>query len=267
MAFKHIINAAKQLYNSFKFDHRFVFIWLYDALFYFLAGLATYGYLMLFKSAVLALEPAADAFGTISQISNLADPALQGLSEVVLSGRNTFLVSIAVYTIFYVVMFAVLYALFKGLIWLVVLRKQPSWKYFSKLFMLDVVWLALWMFAFLLVFVTVKDDYAFPAQALWFLAFIHFTGILHYRYALHGSGKSFGEAFSIGTGKLGRFILPFVVFIVVLALLSKILWPILPHPESKPLDTLMLLVVIFAPIFAWFRPYIASVAGIEDSKR
>ena len=150
-----------------------------------------------------------------------------------------------------IVLQIITYSLCKGFIWLCLLDKRISGKYFIDVFKLNLLWWLVWLLPAVILAFGLKPNFIFAAIFV-FLIYVHLTGILHLSFAqTQNIRKSFAAVLSIGIGSFHKFIIPYVFAFLVYLIASK-LFLLLPKDQKSMLMAGIIFVVFY---LAWFRGY------------
>ncbi len=233
--------------NSFSFKKEFFLIVLYDALFYlsvFLIALI-FSFLLKFQMEKLGLTN----LGGL----NLAD------QQVIQSNVNlaqVLIASMIVYFVLFLLIALISYSFFKGIVWLTMLNKKPSFGYFKKFFLTNLIWWGVWIIPAVLALFGLKQEYFTLVFVLEAILYFHLTSILHLSFAKSQDIKrSFSKILPVGFGKIHHFIIPYVYALIVYIVLSQI-FRIIPQQQRVVLSTAILLALLY---LAWFRNYVKEV--------
>ena len=193
------LSSLDKFVKSFRFDKRHLFVIAYDALFYvsvfiisfILSALTNF---QMAKMGLMQLDPASLANTEILQ-SNIK------LTQV-------FFISLLAYIVIFLLILCVVYTIFKGLIWLTLLKKKSSYKLFKKFFFTNLIWMAIWIIPALLAILGLKPGFFTFIIILELILYLHLTSILHYTFAKTGDlKKAYSKVLPIGFGKIHLFII------------------------------------------------------------
>ncbi len=233
--------------NSFKLGKEFVFIALFDALFY--LSIFIFGWIFSILTKI--------QMGKLGLVQ--MDPVALTSIEVLESNiklAQLFITSLIIYVIIFLLLFIISYTLFKGLIWLTLLGKRPSLKYFKKFFFTNLIWAAIWIIPAILALFGLKPSYFTFVAILELLLYIHLTSILHYSFTeKQNLKKAYSRILPVGFGKIQSFIIPYVYALIVYIIVAQV-FRIIPQQEKVILAVALLLVLFY---LAWFRNYIRVI--------
>jgi hypothetical protein len=162
-------------------------------------------------------------------------------------------------------------ALFKGIIWAIIMNKKINAKFFFKFWALNLIWMIIvcGLMIFLISSIFMKfqpneTNYSISilAMNLYFLLVLYFTTIMYYAFAKTGKIKeTIKVLWTIGIKKIHKFVMPAFAIVIIVIILSIILLPLKLLPEIA-------MSIITAPILLflihWIRNYLTNV--IEDEK-
>ncbi|HSU72444.1 MAG TPA: hypothetical protein VLJ21_01185 [Candidatus Binatia bacterium] len=151
----------------------------------------------------------------------------------------------------------VAYIILQGFAWLAVVGKKPSGRFFVKFFLLNAGWLFVWAVVGWFFIVGLKSQFATVGLITLALLFLHLTALLQHASVSQGLSvkQSIAYAFSTGIGKLHRFIVPYLLAVVLFLLWSQV-WRIVPAQSISGFSFVVLACVIFAPFLAWYKFYL-----------
>ena len=262
---KHVL---QQFWHSFtNLDRRYLFMVLYDAVFLFVAGL-------------------------IIQLSGLALNAIKGLVVNIELDRATvvnqtttqleatkgqiqqFLWASGASIIAFVLLLLVAYALFKGLVWLTLYKQKPSWQYFKKFFLLNLLWALVWFVPWFAIIALIRIEaiqafgLAAPTTAKIVISLaiiilaVHPVTFMQAWFTMQSKPlikPALAAIFTKGYGQIHRFVVPYLLsFLVylVLAMVALFLNSKLDLSARIGTGILFLAAILF---INWFRTYLSSV--------
>ena len=148
------------------------------------------------------------------------------------------------------------YTIFKGLIWLALLNKKPSAKYFKKFFLLNLCWWIILFIPFIIVLFGMKQEYLIFALIVFAVGYVHMTSVMHFAFTREPRiGSSLKKAFVIGWGNIKDFLVPYSLIIALYFVLLQVFW-IVPKEPNTILFASLLFTVFF---LAWYRIYLAQI--------
>jgi len=150
----------------------------------------------------------------------------------------------------------IIYSVFRGLIWLTILKKKPSALYFKRFFLLNLCWWLILIIPFFITVFGVKQNYLFYAVILFAVAYAHVTSVMHYVFTKDlRIGLSLRQAFVVGCAGIKEFFVPYSFIVVVYFVLLQVFW-IVPKDTKTMLFASLLFTVFF---LAWYRLYLSTV--------
>lgn len=246
---KNYFNESFDLFlNSFKkINIDFIYVLVYDLLFYLITGLVFFIWFILLNnqySRLLGID--------------LANMFALGItyaerSVAIMKGFFLFVIlSAIILTIFIILNLS----LFKGLIWSRICREKFTIKFFIKFLLLNAIWIIIWLIAAVIIAVGVKVNIAQYLIILLAIVFVYFTIFLYMFFTKNKKLKAIKDAFKFGITKVHYFVLPYILVILVFILISQLYWlyRFLPYKIGMIVTSLILL-----GFLAWFRLYIYSV--------
>ena len=176
---------------------------LYDLLFV----AATYGIVTL-TSTILRTQ--------IPSVTVGMPVVLEGLPD-----ESVFLLKFWIAVIIATGITAALLAFFKGLGWLKIEKKKLSWTFIKKFIYTNLIWLYLLLILTLSISKFVQPDKVGPVIIIFALLAVHFSWILGMTFTRTGKPlQSITKALNVGVKKFYLLILPYILLIIVLALMS-----------------------------------------------
>ena len=175
-----------------------------------------------------------------------------------LTANNIFslLFLLLVYLFAVTLLLIVAYSVFKGLIWLQVMKKKVSARFLKRFFLLNLCW---WLILLIPIFIFVlgaKQEYLFYSVILFAILYVHFTSIMHYVFTNDlRIGKAIKQAFAITFNNIRQFLLPYSYIILVYFIILQIFW-IVPKTANIMLFASILFIVFF---LAWYRLYLSEI--------
>lgn len=149
------------------------------------------------------------------------------------------------------------YTIFKGLIWLTILKKKPNAHYFKKLFLLNLCWWLILLIPFFIIIFGVKQNYLFYVIILFAIAYTHLTSVMHYILTKDlRVGRALKQALMISFGRAAKaFLVPYSFIVIVYLVLLQVFWFV-----PKDINTMLFASLLFTVFFlAWYRLYLAQV--------
>gem|GEM_PF-4637802 len=178
------------------------------------------------------------------------------VQELTAANIGSLLLMLFAYLILITFVLLLAYSVFKGLIWLAILKQKPSAKYFQKFLLLNLCWLFIWCIPGIIVLWGLKPNYFIYVLVLAVIVYIHLTSILHYTFTKDRHIRNaLKQAFATGIGQIKQFLLPYAYIILVYFVLLQVFW-IVPRTTNFMLFASLLFIVFY---LAWYRLYLAQV--------
>lgn len=233
----------KEFINSLRLKKEYAWIMFIDAMCWVLCALLSFGLYAFLKSNIEKLR-------TIPLETSLNPAMLSAYNDVL---QSFFINAIIALVVFYLLAL-IAYSISRGMIWLVLLKKQARTQFFMRLGLLNLIWCTIWVFIAGFFFATMKSSLAIIALfAIIAILYIHLTTVLHYSYTKNNTFRdAFKDAFGIGIGSLARFVQPYCYIFIIYALLSQIPWIM----QGK-MQVAITYVLLFA-FMAWYRIYMRN---------
>ncbi len=229
--------------HSFKHWRTILAVLLYDIIFSFIA----FGLFYLTASLLNELGQSVEGFASM--------PA----AESTLSLLQSFIAKSAALVIAFFLVLTSLYAFFRARMWQAILGFKANRKIYFWFWLTTLLWSAIWFVGLYAVMKGLQPSFAALGIAALPLLYVHFTTLLHhYFFTKKHSWESAVSALSTGIGRFYWFIVPYILAVIVFFLWSQV-WRVLPRPGDMFFASLMLVVVILAPFFAWFRVFMAGL--------
>lgn len=148
------------------------------------------------------------------------------------------------------------YSVFKGLIWLLILKKKPSACFFKKFFLLNLCWWLILVIPFFITFFGVKQYYLFYAVVLFAVVYTHLTSVMHYVFTKDLLvGRALKQAFVTGLVRFKEFLVPYSFAVIVYLVLLQVFWFV-----PKDVNTMLFASLLFTVFFlAWYRLYLSLI--------
>jgi len=175
-----------------------------------------------------------------------------------LTASNIFslLFLLLVYLFAVTLLLIIAYSVFKGLIWLQIMKKKVSAGFLKRFFLLNLCWWLILLIPIIIFVLGAKQEYLFYCVILFAILYVHFTSILHYVFTNNlRIGKAVKQAFAITFIDIKQFLLPYSYIILVYFILLQIFW-IVPKTANIMLFASILFIVFF---LAWYRLYLAEI--------
>ena len=252
MAKEYLKSKFDEFINSFKtLDRTLLYIVVYKLVFY-IAIVISYN-----KFASILQEKS-------GPILAIASSSISHSAEVLSSQAATlkgFLFSMLGYLIFFVIILYIIYTLMNLFIWSTITRtklKKSSKNFIMKFFGLNLIWLIGWIVVIFLLLMSLRKE----TVPYWFagVAFVysHLTVLLYIAYFKRKKiSRSLKSAFNTGFAKLHKFIIPYILAVVVFAIVNAVFTPIGTRLYTG-VNTVFLIAFLFYA--AWLRIYIYSFA-------
>jgi len=234
--------------NPFKFklielNKKILKTFFYDLGFYILTAVLFVIFAIFIRNKVTSLTQSLDFTALFSNNIESINQSLQSLQQVFL-----FLV---LFILVCVILGIILFTFFKGLIWLKLLNKKFSWKFFRKYLALNLIYLI--PVLIIILFIAFKFQNAL-LTTIFILIFLHFHVLMSYFITKENKIKNaFKQAFKLGIN-IKYFFASYLLVIAAFIILSFIL-SIIPYNSVKPLINL----VIYVFYFAVSRNYIKNL--------
>ena len=211
------------------------------------AVLTFLGYLLLMR--LLSAQAAG-----ISMPSNLLDLNYEDAS-VFLSKTRMFYYSMIGYPIALVLVTIVLFSLSQGGIYTIMAGKKNESKFYVRFILLNFAWNLPWIIILTASFFVIRADLLKYLIPLLIFLWLHFTLTLHILFAHESRFSKIKEALRIGTKKLHKFAVPYLMIIALFGL-SVLVASILSY---IPVISVALIITTFLFFIALSRIYLAEV--------
>jgi hypothetical protein len=150
----------------------------------------------------------------------------------------------------------VAYSVFKGLIWLAILKKKPCARFFKRFFLLNLCWWLVLVIPFFITVFGVKQYYLFYAVVFFAVVYTHLTSVMHYVFTRDFLvGRALKQAFVTGLVRIKDFLVPYSFIVIVYLVLLQVFW-FVPKDTKTMLFASLLFTVFF---LAWYRLYLSLV--------
>ncbi len=195
-----------------------------------------------------------DQYNAITDISQL--PSKEELASAIQVAQS-FITSLVIYTILTLILSVVLWSIFKSLILAKLFNKTISINYILRFILLNIIWFLIFFIMLVLSYLLVVPTILIYLTLIELLLLFYLTPILYVLYLTKNKIKeAILDSVKIGFGNLYRFILPYLVVIVLFSIVAQSQWIIGLFPQ--PLSFFISLTVVLA-FTAWFRYYIKEI--------
>ncbi len=228
--------------NSWRLKKEFVFMMLFDILFWVVLAILT-----LIMANVL--QSPTEQLKTINTASfNIG--AITSYNAII---ESFFITAIITFVVFWLLT-VIAYSFSRGLIWLTLLEKPMHTPFFIRFSLLNLIWCTIWTFLIILFMITMVPPISAVMFVLMMLLYAHLTTILHYSYTkTRAFGKAVKDAFGIGLGMLARFVHPYCYLFIVYVILSQ-------FTRFVQGNTLLVVTfIVFLVFMAWYRTYLRNI--------
>lgn len=237
----YLAGVWKTFIGTFRFRMNFLLVLAYEILFF----LAVAGFGMLLKRWLISI-------GT----------KYSGISAFLVTPENAamvkgFFFDSIIAGLGFVALCYVAYVILQAFSWRAVVGESPSTKFILRFAGLNIIWLVPWLLIAWFFIAGLKGNYAAGGVAVLVILFTHLTFIMQHTFAHNNKRvkESIATAFTVGFGKLHKFIVPYL-FATVLFILWMQVWRLIPQVTTMGFAGVLLLCVIFAPFTAWLKFYI-----------
>lgn len=232
----------KMFVDSLKLKKEFAIIMLFDVLFWTVVAvlsLVLWGF----------LKSTAENLGLVQLTPQTTITAIAGYNEII----RGFFTEAAVALIVFWLLLVIAYSFSRGLIWLTLLGRNTK-QFFKRFYLLNLGWYTIWVLIILFLMGTQKQAVGAVIFVVLLILYTHLTTILHYSYTkTPEAGKAVGDAFSIGFGRLGLFVQPYVYLFIVYIILYQI------QRLAPQNNTLVITFLVFLAYMAWYRTYFRNI--------
>ena len=242
-------NFIKQNYilfiNSFKrINLKFFLILAFDILFYFI----------FMQIGNLFLKMIEKKAANVDLTQNLLGLNQQAAASLLGSVRGFFFFLIFT-AILFLVLIAVNWSIFKGLIWTTTANKKFNFSFLKKFFLLNLIWLPFWFLLIFLFAIITKPATAPKFMIILLVIAFYFTNILYPLFLKDNKISKIKEAFKFGIKKIHHFIVPYAVIGALFYVISKAYGLISANIGLNPnvFFGLMLIYVV------WLRYYFVEI--------
>ena len=242
---EYLKQSLERFVSSFTNGKLFLGVLLYDLIFVFFVVALVKGVSSLLFSIASGLQN----FGSLTA------------TEATLNTLQVFLAQSASIFVLFLLVLLFAYTLSRSFIWLALVSKRYTWRFFWKFLGLNAFWLALWLVVWGFLMIGLQPSYAAIATVILPILFVYTTTILHYVFT-NAKKPLIGDALAqmpgIALGKAHKFILPYILSIIVFLLWSQV-WRFIPKTPDLVFQGFIVVAIIFVPFFAWFRGYMVRV--------
>jgi len=145
----------------------------------------------------------------------------------IISGIKTELLMI---TIVFIILYALVYTICKGISWSCLLEKKPSLKYFLKFFLLNLIWFALFMLIIVLAALFTIPEIAILIILILTFLIMYLSWILAAIFTLKNQIKaSIKKTLKTGILKIHYFLIPLLIILIIMILANIIIKPYIHH--------------------------------------
>ncbi len=254
MYFKKIWHAFKE---SFKFKLSFVFVVLYEVLFF----LIVMGFIYLFIDVLYRIALSMQNFSALQA---------EELSVVM----QSFLTKSIVTTVGFFLLICAAYAIIQSLAWAQVVDKKLSVKFVARFFGAQLLWALPWALLYWFFIVGLTQSFAIYGIVILSLIFVYLTFLFQHSLMHKGIKESMGAAFSVGFGKMHLLFLPMFIALATAFIWMKVIEVItnilaftgvqaaLSLTNATAFTAIVLSCIVLAPLLAWFKFYMHKVLAI-----
>jgi len=231
--------------NSFKkINLKFFLILAFDILFYFILMQTGNFFLKIIEKKAANVDLAQNLLGLDQQ-------AASGL----LTSLRGFFFFLIISAILFLVLVAINWSVFKGLIWTATANKKFNFKFFKKFLLLNLIWLPSW-FLLIFLFAVIINPETSPIFMMIILGMaFYFTNILYPLFLKENKLRKIKEAFKLGIKKIHYFIVPYAIIGILLYAISKGYSLIVLSVNLNP-NVFFGILLIF---IAWLRYYFVEI--------
>jgi len=231
--------------NSFKrINLKFFLILAYDIVFYFV-------FMQIGNFFLKIIEKKSANVDLTQNLLGLNQQAAAGLLGSV-RGFFFFLVFSA---ILFLVLMAINWSVFKGLIWTTAASKKFNFAFFKRFLLLNLIWLPSW-FLLIFLFAVIIEPAAAPIfMAIALIMAFYFTNILYPLFLKESRISKIKDAFKLGIRKFHHFIVPYAIIIILFLIFSNIYGFVIGNVNLNQNIGIALLLVFVA----WTRYYFIEV--------
>jgi hypothetical protein len=240
----------KEFTNSLKDAKKVVLIVaLYDLLFYVFLYLGSKLIAIMTNRQLEKIQPLLGMMTTMS--ANLAELEK---NLTIMKGFQAFLIIAPIIFLLFVI---IDWTIFKGLIWVAILRKRFSLKYFKNFLALNLLWFIPWTILLLLVVILVRQRASAYMVLLLFILLMHLSGVLCITFTKKDKIiNAIKEAFCIGIGKIHLFLVPYLALIILFIVVSQVGWIFRPLPHTIQAILSLIVLVLYT---AFARVFLSKI--------
>ncbi|MFH1510723.1 MAG: hypothetical protein ABIF10_03450 [Candidatus Woesearchaeota archaeon] len=143
---------------------------------------------------------------------NFADMT-PGLVSVAAKSAQDFLIFIILSFIFFVIIFVLAYSLFRGQMWLSLLKRKMNWTFYWKYSLFNLAWYAGWTLILIAGLLVLKPGASVALLVLAILLMIHFGWVINIEFAKKPGMPAVISGFSKALS-MRKFILPYVMILL-----------------------------------------------------
>ncbi len=235
--------------NSFKKLDKFLYVFIYDILFY----------VFLYAGFVVWLY----ASSNLRLYTSQSQDFMMWATETAAQGQS-FIIHLIIYTILLFIYLILIWSFFKSISWSIVVKKDWNMGLFLKFLKTNIIWFPAWLIISLLFTAMFKTN--IETQIWIFMGCMavvwYFTLILCYELTHEPHLKTMFAAMGFAVKKLHYLIITLAFGGLIFVLLCLIILPMsyLPEPYG-----IFFSIIIFTLFSAWFKYFIAhSLTDIKD---
>ena len=271
--FKHVL---AQFWHSFIFDKRFAWMILFEILFLLLIG-------ALLQGATFGGQGLKNMVANINLDKQTLPEQTNEQLQGTLGQIQTFVAAGVVFIVAFVLLAIILYSCCAGLVWLTVLNKTLTLRYFVKFTLMTVLWSIIWLLPWTVLLVLIGPG---PVQVLvsinpWigqvflaaFLALVLIHPILVMQWYFTSRAETarvkpaLAAVFTQGYGHLPRFIIPYILGFLVFIILSLVEGFIITSLSVSKTAGLAIVALCTILFVNWFKLYFSDVLHHDSQQR
>ncbi|MBI4145095.1 hypothetical protein HY493_02710 [Candidatus Woesearchaeota archaeon] len=244
---KYLASVWKVFIGTFKLKMSFMLVLAYEVLFF----LAVAGFSMLLKKWLISIGTKYSSISAFLVTPENAAMVKGFFFDSIVAGLG------------FVVLCYVAYVILQAFSWRAVVGETPSTKFILRFAGLNVIWLVPWLLIAWFFIAGLKGNYAAGGLTALVILFTHLTLIMQHASA-HDNKRvkeSVVTAFTVGFGRLHKFIVPYL-FATILFIVWSQLWRLIPQVTTMGFAAVLLLCAIFAPFTAWLKFYIHKLLPV-----
>lgn len=250
---KYLKNSWQLLKKSFKISPATLsLVTFYDAFFY----LLVYLFAMIFT---MLLVSQTEGMPSVEYVhDNMMDPVfLNSITPQLYSMFYTIIISM----ILYALLFIFLYAIFKGLIWSRMLKRQFTLKHIKGYLYLSLIWLSSFVVITLGLSLMTREEFRFGVFLATILVFIHLTPFVYIIFTKENLiGHSLKKGLWVGIAKIHHFIIPYILIIGVgfVGIMMNTIFRLIKYLPF-PTAVLIISIILTFAYLVWVRSYLTEI--------